>query len=396
MATLPAVDEDYSELYETPGFVSKAVAFLGTWLLSPLALIYALILLAYGVKILMSGELPKGEIATMTTPFLLVGTPTWLVLDPPFAQAKALARVFRKLWWPVSIPAALLLAVAVFVRIREYGYTPERFALTLLIVWALGLALWFIFAPKIRRDIRFIPGFAAGLLAFGTVSAGWLSHVNQGQRFETYLHKSGILSAEGKIAASPEITDMDAARKAKGALEYLMRFEGKGRIADVLDGTAVKFDLETSTQSEILEALGLNTVQTYDRYGENSRTNYNRDQDPISIASYDSFIGPISVYNKNTNERDLFSENNISAKINDDVILFDVNGENVSFNFATWIDNQDLGYGAVKIESPVITLKDDDRGGLALVVNNFSRQKREYNGADSFTVEFYVLTRGLD
>ena len=131
MSTLPAVDEPYEELYAAPSFVSKAVAFLGTWLLAPLTLIYAAIILAYGVKIVLAGSLPKGEIAQLVTPFLIVGTLTWLLLEPPFVKARVLAKLFRKLWFPISIPAALLLAVAVCTRVNEYGLTPERVALIL-------------------------------------------------------------------------------------------------------------------------------------------------------------------------------------------------------------------------------------------------------------------------
>ena len=46
LSTIPGTNEDYSDLYNNPGFVSKAVAFLGTWLLSPLTLIYSVILLS--------------------------------------------------------------------------------------------------------------------------------------------------------------------------------------------------------------------------------------------------------------------------------------------------------------------------------------------------------------
>jgi len=84
------------------------VLFMGTWLLSPLTLIYALILIAYGFKIVLAGSLPKGEIAQLTTPFLIIGTLTWLLL---------------------SIPAAILLAISIAVRIDEYGFTTERIAL---------------------------------------------------------------------------------------------------------------------------------------------------------------------------------------------------------------------------------------------------------------------------
>lgn len=397
MATLPPVDEGYSELYENPGFVSKAVAFLGTWLLSPLTLIYALILLAYGVKIVLSGELPKGEIAQLTSPFLIVGTLTWLVLDPPFTNDKALAKLFRKLWWPVSIPAALLLAVAVFVRIREYGYTPERFALTTLIVWALGLAIWFTFAPKEKRDIRLIPGFAAVLLAGGALGAGWLSHLNQGQRFEAGLYASGVVAADGTIADAPVITDMDAARKAKGAFEYLMRHEGRGRVGAILSATSVSFDLEKLDREAVLKTLGLEKVKSAYGSGNRENTYYARDDAAIPITGFDTLRGPFSIYELSS-KREIFKGNAISASTKDAVISFNINGEVIDFDAIDWVDQQGLPFGDVQIDTPAIKLLDGDNIALTVLVNNFNRWENTSDAQteNGINMDFYVLTRGIE
>ncbi|MBL4871289.1 MAG: DUF4153 domain-containing protein, partial [Robiginitomaculum sp.] len=105
MSMIPRHDEDDSDSLRNPGFISRAVGFLGTWILAPLTLVYALILLAYMVKILMTQSVPNGEIAQLVTPFLIIGTLTWLILDPPFIQAKRLARWFHKFWFPLMIPA---------------------------------------------------------------------------------------------------------------------------------------------------------------------------------------------------------------------------------------------------------------------------------------------------
>jgi len=276
MATLPAVDEDYSELYKTPGFVSKAVAFLGTWLLSPLALIYALILLAYGVKILMSGELPKGEIATMTTPFLLVGTLTWLVLDPPFAQAKALARVFRKLWWPVSIPAALLLAVAVFVRIREYGYTPERFFLSLVVAWAVLQSLWFIAMPKAKRDIRTPTALAAVLLALGAFVAQPISAMNQFQRAQAVQTELPEFDAAA-LRERPKL-----AKQFLGSLKFLIRQQDAARFERLLPDRDMPATAYGPDYKALINSLGLDEVQ---ENGYKRRVNFTvSTEQPITLS----------------------------------------------------------------------------------------------------------------
>jgi len=80
LGTLPRYGEaeDVGEL----SFEARALSFLGTWMLAPLVIIYAIIVLAYGAKVLVQWELPKGEIAMLVSPFLGVGMLVWLMLEP--------------------------------------------------------------------------------------------------------------------------------------------------------------------------------------------------------------------------------------------------------------------------------------------------------------------------
>ena len=334
LSTLPPANEDYQELSEDPNFVSKAISFLGTWLLTPLILIFALILVAYGVKIILAGTLPKGEIAQMTLPFLIIGTLTWLVLEPPFIQKKFLAKTFRKLWWLVSIPASILLMIAVFVRIREYGYTPERFALVGAVIWTLSLGLWYCLAPKAKRDIRMIPGLAATLLFIGTLSAGWISHVNQAIRFETFLNASGVVSEGNVIASDAKTTDMDSARKAKSAFRYLLKNDGEERLQKSLQKLGISDLVSTETSEDILKKLGLDEIS-------NAITGslvYERPNEPLSISGYDQLWGPYHPYEGN--ERRLLGEiENYKLWQRNKQITLEQSAETLAvFDLQQWVD----------------------------------------------------------
>lgn len=396
MATLPPVDEDYSELYDNPSFVSKAVAFLGTWLLSPLTLIYALILLAYGVKIVLSGELPNGEIAQLTSPFLIFGTLTWLVLDPPFTKHKVLAKLFRKLWWPVSVPAALLLAVAVFVRIGEYGYTPERAALTALVVWALSLALWFTFAPKEKRDIRLIPGFAAVLLTLGTFGAGWVSLINQGARFETNLKTAGIVSADGSIAP---ISDMDAARRAKGALRYLVRNGGITQVKKTLSQASIAFSDDTLTFEGFEKVLGLNKVSILNRWSRQDEVSYSRNEKSISIDGFDTLRGPYSFYSSPNKMQITNTQDALNISLEAEVLSLKIKDEVINYDVRAWINTQNFTIGNVELNDPFIVIVDRLETKVVLAVNSFNswtETNDEGEDVSRLNMDFYVLTRGID
>ena len=401
MATLPPVDEPYSDLYESPQFVSKALAFLGTWLLSPLTLIYALILLAYGVKIILAGELPKGEIAQLTTPFLLVGTLTWLVLDPPFSKDKTLAKIFRRLWWPVSIPAALLLCAATTVRLAEYGITPKRLLLAGLVLWSLGLALWFTFAPSARRDIRLIPGGAAALLLAGTVSAGWLSYANQGARFENGLIASGIMESNGTLTPSPVITDMAAARKAKGALQYLMQHHGgKTKVAQVLSGMSPAFDPKKTALTSVYKALGLDEVKLRSRWAAGEKITYRRAADtPVMMTQFDKIYGPHDVHShdktKEKNVSVVFDNSGLKVTQAGSQLTFTAPSQDANFDFKNWIDDQKFASGPLTETQPSLTIIETETEHVSIVIQYFSRSGP--NTPNEYTnFSFYTLTRGID
>ena len=403
LASLPPVDEDYSELYENPGFVSKAVTFMGTWLLSPLTLIYALILLAYGLKIIIAGELPNGEIAQLTSPFLIVGTLTWLALEPPFSSKNKLAQMFRKLWWPVSIPAALLLAVAVFVRIGEYGFTPDRFALLALIIWALGLALWFTFAPMAKRDIRLIPGAAAVLLTLGAVGSGGLSLVNQGARFESNLSAAVTVSQDGQVT---DIKDMTAARRAKGALNYLMRHTGEGRVKRALKAASISFDGDEFSFANVQKTLAFENVVLPNRYSNHNSINYSNPEKLISVAGFDNLYGPFNIYPNSIRNRYDINSKDFTLSSNGPLLLFKLGDETFTFDFKDWKAKQNFAKNPserqtmqVSIETPYIQLLDTPERKVTLFIEGFnSWDSFGGHGSDdmNLSANFYVLTQGLD
>lgn len=384
MSTLPAVNEPYAELHENPGFVSKAVAFLGTWLLTPLILIYALILLAYGVKIILEGTLPKGEIAQLTTPFLLIGTLNWLVLEPPFIQKHVLARLFRKVWFWLSVPVSILLGIAVYVRVAEYGLTVERVLLVFVVFWSLGLGLWFTLRPEHRRDIRFIPGFAALLAIAAACLAPITSVINQDKRLAHYLNKSGLV-VEGVLTADNKILDMEAAKKARGSLSYLLRHDEYGRIEKRIEklGGGIS-NLPTSLY---VARLGLAEVEETSRFRRS--VFYNTNRQPVSIVGYEWMAGPFSIYGSG----DLFDLGGHSLGQNNGIVtLRDSKSKSLSsFNISEWSELLKIREDQFLVENPLLVLFDNSEKKVAIRITRLNRY-----GDGRISGDFYILTKGLE
>jgi len=396
LSTVPRVDEPYDELIDNPGFVSKAVAFLGTWLLSPLTLIYAVILLAYAVKILIAGALPKGEIAQLTTPFLLIGTLTWLVLEPPFIKEKALAKLFRKVWFPISIPAAIMLAIAVFVRVGEYGFTPERVLLMLIVSWSLGLGFWFAFGPKDKRDIRIIPGFGAALLFIGTLGSGWLSIASQYSRLDSSLSKA-VSETDGRF----EVVDKGAAKIAKGSINYLTkeRAEGSLRKAFAKVGYIPKDDFKPT---DIYEDLNLEGIKVPTRYDINNDTqNFDRGNKPIVINEYDQILGPYNYYyssRKNgPSSQTLYSRKGKDIVVAEGVLKVSQDSTSMAeFDLLTHLEKQiGDGFSSTELGNPIIMF-DENHQTLTLQPIRLRNWDNEDRQIMSGNVEFYILSSGFD
>lgn len=150
LSTIPQLTKYSEKEISEPDYLSQAIGFLGQFILTPFLMLYALILLAYGVQIMLTGSLPQGMLGWMVIGFTIVGAANWLVLHPKFMHSRFLVKYFRNLWfWLTLVPIALYV-VAVWVRIDAYGFTSERVGLVAGGLWAAALTLAFI-SKKIRR-----------------------------------------------------------------------------------------------------------------------------------------------------------------------------------------------------------------------------------------------------
>ena len=186
-------------------FEARALAFLGTWLLAPLVIVYGLIIVAYALRVLLAWSVPDGQTAWLVTPFLAVGTFTWLVLQPKLCTGPVV-RLFYRIWFPVALISAVLLAVAVWMRVAEFSLTPGRNLLIAFTLAALILGMWFTFSRPTspKWDIRIPTAVAAGFLLASSFLAKPVADIAQLQRLKLALansDKSAVASTIQSAAA---------------------------------------------------------------------------------------------------------------------------------------------------------------------------------------------------
>ncbi len=416
LSMLPEKGDDDSDSLRNPGFISKAVGFLGTWILAPLTLVYAMILVLYGVKIIMSMSLPDGEIAKIVTPFLIVGTLTWLILDPPFIQKKTLARWFSRVWFPVSIPAAILLAFAVFVRISQYGWTLERYLLVLAAIWALGIAIWYIVKRQQNYDIRIIPGFAAILLAIASIGpwgADGFSALNQKSRLIKGLQANQMLE-NSKLAKTLTITDQESALNAKAALAYLLKRRKYTIVQKLLpegkkwSDFACRYSKDEITydcidNTKIYETFGLDKVKST-RKLKYDYLRYDDFGNPIKISGYDyisrpNFIHFLDISNTSSRANPFVTTQKIGEyKLTADsknFILTKGSDEIRRINIKDWLLKWPTNAAENEIMlNPYITLLDKDGVKISLYINSAMIGKDKQ--AQSGNLNYVILTKNIE
>ena len=191
LSTLPRLSEYDPRVLGQPDFLARAIGLLGKFVLIPLLLAYSAIFLAYVAQIVLTRSLPQGVLGWMVLGFVMAGAATWLVLHPPFVRDGAIVRFFHRTWFWLTLLPLGLFALALYIRIDAYGFTPERLLLVCGGLWAVVLSLTFLAR---RGDIRMIPGLAGLFLLIASIGPWNLENL---PRIQQGLVLDGLLTRLG-------------------------------------------------------------------------------------------------------------------------------------------------------------------------------------------------------
>lgn len=210
--------------------VPEAVSRLGRWLYAPVLVIYLLVLYAYAVKVVATGDLPRNLVSPLVIAAGMIGLLGAVFLEPVHEddEHRGLSLLVR------AVPALLLplvpLAVwALTMRLDEYGWTEFRY-LRLGAVAAIGvLGVLGTIRLLRRRPPLFstVPAvFAAGLVlaAVGPWSAPAVSRRDQTARLRAALAKEGI--DPRRLPGTPVTVDGEAFDRISDGARYLADAHG--------------------------------------------------------------------------------------------------------------------------------------------------------------------------
>lgn len=192
---IPSDFDHLDEIYDYP----KGLKTFSQFVLLSLLGLYLIILYTYGTKILVTWDWPKGIVSYLIIFVSIIGILTFLLLHPyGFQKENIWIKKASKGYYFILIPLLLILFIAIFMRLNDYGITINRYSILMLGVW---LSIVCLYTALGKTNIKFIPTSLAIvliLISFGPWGMFSVSEKSQVNRLKNILEKSKIL-VDGKI-----------------------------------------------------------------------------------------------------------------------------------------------------------------------------------------------------
>ncbi len=164
----------------------KILRFFGLYIFLPLAIVYAVILMSYGAKIVITQTWPKWLISWMVIWYTIRCTIVYF-LTYPLQNLTWIKKIHT--WYFVSILVFLpLLVWAIRQRIAQYGVTEDRYLIVMIAVW-IAVVGWWSLIWRAKSWLLMIGGLL--ILAISSVYTPWsaisISLASQTHRLEQLL-----------------------------------------------------------------------------------------------------------------------------------------------------------------------------------------------------------------
>jgi len=291
---LSGVPQNLSELDDVADY-PRSLRVFGQYVLPPLVLVYFVILYAYIAKIIITWSWPEGWVGRLILGFSATGILALFVLDPIRDKMEApWIKKASRWYYLVLLPLIVVLFLALWRRISEYGLTEDRYLGLAIGVWLAFTAGYFLLSRS--KSIKMIP---ASLCAFTfLISVGpWgmfsVSEQNQIRRLKEMLVADSIL-VNGVVQKAPSPVSDDHEVQISAILSYLHQVHGFSEIepwfAETLRLDTAGAGSRFKDPAYVAGLLGVE-FNLYGPPGQDKFFSVSIDpQTPISISGYDHMV----------------------------------------------------------------------------------------------------------
>ena len=259
---LAGVPAGFEELEESR-YYPAALRVLSQFVMLPLVAVYVTILMLYLGRIVVTATWPSGWTGYLVSSLAVAGIFSLLVAHPERIDGKKewLDR-YALAFWIAIVPASVMVLLALWQRIEQYGITERRYLLGVLAAWLGAMALHRVITRS--RDIKGIPLSltAIGVVTFvGPWSAYSVAERSQAGRVEEILAVHGGL-VEGRVGTEAVEIPHGEWEQVEEAVGYLVDNHGTGAVEgwigdgglDLADAEGTALDRDERIE-RIMEAL---------------------------------------------------------------------------------------------------------------------------------------------
>ncbi|MBU0520313.1 DUF4153 domain-containing protein, partial [bacterium] len=202
---LAGIPDDLDALDSLPEY-PKALKVFAQYVLAPLVLVYFVILYAYIAKIIVTWNWPQGWVGRLILGFSAAGILALFVLDPiKELMGQSWIKRTARWYYIILIPLVVVLFLALWRRISEYGITEGRYLGLAIGIWLAVMAFYFIFSKT--KSIKFVPASLCILtftISFGSWGMFAVSERSQIARLQGLLASNEIL-VDGSVQKAPAV-----------------------------------------------------------------------------------------------------------------------------------------------------------------------------------------------
>jgi len=279
----------------------NALKVFAQYMLVSLVVLYLVILYLYMGKILVQGVWPKGTVTWLVSFVSVLGMLTLLLLHP--VQEKKENRwikVFSRGFYLALLPLLVMLFLAVGKRIGQYGVTEQRYFVSALAVWILGIALYFLSTRSSNIKVIPLSLFAITLLtSFGPWGGYSTSQRSQTQRLKAHLVTAGLWDGAKAVKAKGEVP-WEERKEISSILDYLVENHGVASVKGWFPADLSKWEDEkertrygyTNVSNEICKSLGFEHVSRWESKGTGTHFNHapKGKGEGIEVKGYDLLV----------------------------------------------------------------------------------------------------------
>lgn len=380
----------------------KAYLIFSQYILIPLVLIYLTILYAYALKIGIQWELPQGWVSQLSLWFSVVGIFAYLLncFNHKFSDFKPTA-YFKRYFFPALFLPTLLVFIAIYRRVSEYGITELRYVVALLGLWLLGITLYFNLSKT--KKIKVIP-ISLSIIVLLPILTGPFNMFNtavasQEKRFKKMLIDNSLLADDKllPLVKGPMKFDSiysDNKYKLANAIKYLdertdLLFVNdwiKDDLAFVTDNdpTMIADSIDRYHNGVIL-AKELKIDDLFPRYVRPTTGRiynfYHHQKETIELEKNKFFV-PIDAHKVLSPNRSVYFRMNKDKSglllFRDDIEVGEISLNDYYSELVGTVTAQENKYVDSQINNPLLVAKDSSYHA-SLIINNISGRKLENN-----------------